>query len=86
MRTASPFLSLASLSLMFGSAHANSGYYASCNSGNVAQPGTTPHYGSSVVKFSANCAQNNGVYNVDTSLDLSKCFANANGQLVIREK
>jgi hypothetical protein len=69
------------LGLATGGALADSGYAASCNTEKVSQPGAANHGCPDNVLFMANCEQTDGVYLLDTTIDLNHCFANAGGVL-----
>jgi hypothetical protein len=58
---------------------ANSAYAASCNSIYIysPEPPNTDYW-----TISANCAMEDGVYNVGTEINIDSCFVNAGGTLV----
>lgn len=59
---------------------ADSAYASSCNSISI-YDGLASGW-----VISGNCAETSGIYNVDTSICINSCFANANGVLVARLK
>lgn len=71
--------SLLSLLLFALGTYAFSGFGASCNSWGVLDIGT-PDF------LVANCEKEDGVFNVNTQLNLDTCFTNNNGVLTYEPK
>lgn len=70
---------LTSLALGLGLVSANSGFYATCHNYHSMTPGLPKH-------LIADCKRESGIYNIDDSLNIDRCFGNNCGRLVAQYK